>query len=145
KEDFQDFDKAVSRIPGQELFTNLDGYCKTAIKQFEAAFGQLLRAAADAFGGSGVDAADLRGKSRNYLGKLDRLTEADPADTIKKLEKYIHQPDEWQKGGLDGQMAALYNHLNPLLEQLQTLYAEQAPDYYLAKAIDENLYYLRLL
>ena len=145
KEDFQDFDKAVSRIPGQELFTNLDRYCKTAIEEFEAAFGQRLKAAADAFVESGVDAADLRGKSRNYLGKLDRFTAADPADTIKKLEKYIHVPDEWQKGGLDGHMAALYDVLNPLLDGLQTLYAEQAPDYYLARAIDENLYYLRLL
>lgn len=145
KEDFQDFDKAVSGIPGQELFTNLDRYCKTAVEQFEAAFSQQLKAAADAFGRSGVDVADLRGKSRNYLGKLERLTEADPADTIKKLEKYIHAPDEWQKGGLDGAMSALYEVLNPLLDQLQTLYTEQAPDYYLAKAIDENLYYLRLL
>src|SRR5690606_13473223 len=67
------------------------------------------------------------------------------ANTVKKLEKYIGEPDEWQKGGLDGPMAALYHALNPLLEQLQELYGEQAPDYFLAKAIDENLYYLRLL
>ncbi|MGV3763646.1 UvrD-helicase domain-containing protein [Parapedobacter sp.] len=145
KEDFQDFDKAISQIPGQELFTNLDRYCKTAIKQFEDAFGQLLKAAADAFSKSGVDVMDMAGKSRNYLGKLDRFSAEDPADAIKKLGKYVHEPNEWQKGGLDGSMAVLYDALNPLLHQLQALYAEQAPDYYLAKAIDENLYYLRLL
>ncbi len=145
KEDFQDFDKAVSHMPGEALFTNLDRYCKTAIKQFEEAFGGLLQTASDAFGKSGVDATDLRGKSRNHLGRLDRFSAEDPADAVKKLEKYIHQPDEWQTGGLDGGMAALYGVLNPLLEQLQMLYIEQAPDYFLAKAIDENLYYLRLL
>ena len=145
KEDFQDFDKAISRIPGQELFTNLDRYCKAAIKQFEETFGQLLSAAADTFNRSGVDVADLRGKSRNYLGKLDRFSAQDAANTIKKLEKYIHEPEEWQKGGLDAGMAALYDALNPLLEQLREVYVGQAPDYYLAKAIDENLYYLRLL
>src|SRR5690606_15355127 len=145
KEDFQDFEKAVSRIPGQELFSNLDRYCKAAIKQFEETFEQLLKAAADTFRDSGVDATDLNGKSRNYLGKLDRFSAQDPANTVKKLEKYIGEPDEWQKGGLDGPMAALYHALNPLLEQLQELYGEQAPDYFLAKAIDENLYYLRLL
>src|SRR5690606_25291700 len=85
KEDFQDFDKAISRIPAQELFTNLDRYCKTAIKQFEDAFGQLIKAAADAFSKSGVDVMDLAGKSRNYLGKLDRFSAEDPADVIKKL------------------------------------------------------------
>src|SRR5690606_31698451 len=142
KEDFQDFDKAISRIPRQELFANLDRYCKTAIKQFEEAFGQLLKAAADAFHDSGVDVMDLAGKSRNALGKLDRFSAEDPADAVKKLGKYIHEPDEWQKGGLDGHMAALYEVLNPLLEQLQAMYAEQGPDYYLARAVDENLYYL---
>ncbi len=145
KEDFQDFDKAISPIPGQELFTNLDRYCKTAIKQFEETFAQLLKEAAGAFSDSGVEVADLLGKSRNYLGKLDRFSAEDPADTIKKLDKYIHEPGEWQKGGLDGRVAVLYDVLNPLLEQLRNVYVEQSPDYYLAKAIDENLYYLRLL
>ncbi|WP_262248740.1 UvrD-helicase domain-containing protein [Parapedobacter soli] len=145
KEDFQDFDKAVSAIPGQELFVNLDRYCKEVIKQFEEAFEQLLKTAAGAFAASGVDVTDLLGKSRNYLGKLDRFSAEDPADAVKKLEKYIHNPAEWQKGGVNGNMAALYDVLNPLLEQIHVLYAEQSPDYYLAKAMDENLYYLRLL
>src|SRR5690606_27471594 len=109
------------------------------------AFEQLLKAAAGAFAASGVDVTDLLGKSRNYLGKLDRFSAEDPADAVKKLEKYIHNPAEWQKGGGNGNMAALYDVLNPLLEQIHVLYAEQSPDYYLAKAIDENLYYLRLL
>lgn len=145
KEDFQDFDKAASRIPGHELFVNLDDYCKTNIKQFEDVFGLLLKRAADSFRDSGVDPMDLAGKSRNHLGKLDSLSAQNPADVIKKLEKYINTPAEWQRGGLMGNMVILYEELNPLLEQLQSLYAAEAPDYYLAKAIDENLYYLRLL
>ncbi|MFC3198455.1 UvrD-helicase domain-containing protein [Parapedobacter deserti] len=145
KEDFQDFDKAVSGIPEQELFASLNSYCKTAIDQFEDAFEQLLKSAADTFTTSGVDVMDMTGKSRNQLGKLANLSAQNPYDTIKKLEKYIHAPDEWQKGGLTGQMAVLYNELNPILERLYNLYTEQSRDYYLAKAVDENLYYLRLL
>ena len=145
REDFQDFDKAVSGIPGQALFVNLDRYCKAAIQQFEESFEQLLKAAADTFRISGVDAMDLAGKSRNHLGKLDSFSAQNPADVIKKLQKYIQAPDEWQKGGLTGGMAVLYGALNPLLEQLNELYNGQSPDYYLAKAIDDNLYYLRLL
>lgn len=145
KEDFQDFDKAVADIPEQELFASLDSYCKAAIKQFEDAFEQLLKMAADTFAASGVDVMDMAGKSRNHLGKLGSLSAQNPHDTVKKLEKYIHNPDEWQKGGLTGQMASLYDELNPVLEKLYNLYTEQSPDYYLAKAIDENLYYLRLL
>jgi ATP-dependent exoDNAse (exonuclease V) beta subunit (contains helicase and exonuclease domains) len=145
REDFQDFDKAVADIPEEELFASLDSYCKTAIKQFEDAFEELLKTATDTFAASGVDVMDLTGKSRNQLGKLASLSAQNPHDTIKKLEKYIHAPDEWQKGGLTGPVAALYKALNPVLEQLHNLYTEQGPDYYLAKAVDENLYYLRLL
>jgi len=145
KEDFQDFDKAVSDIPEQELFASLDSYCKETIKQFEDAFEQLLKTAAEMFVSSGVDIMDLAGKSRNQLGKLDSLSAQNPHDVIKKLGKYIHAPDEWQKGGLIGEVAVLYHDLNPLLEQLYGFYAERSGDYYLAKAIDENLYYLRLL
>lgn len=145
KEDFQDFDKAISDIPEQELFAGLDSYCKETIKQFEDAFEQLLKTAADTFAASGVDVMDLVGKSRNQLGKLGSLSAQNPHDVIKKLEKYIHAPDEWQKGGLTGEVTVLYRDLNPLLEQLYEQYAAQSPDYYLAKAIDENLYYLRLL
>ena len=145
KEDFQDFDNAVSRIPGEELFTNLDRYCKAAVVQFEEAFGKLLTAAAETFRQSGVDLTDLRGKSQNYLGKIDRLSAQDPTSAVDKLAKYVHTPDEWQKGSMDSQMAKLYKELNPLLEQLQVMYTQQAPEYYLAKAVDENLYYLRLL
>src|SRR5690606_1004606 len=112
------FDKAASGIPGHELFVNLDSYCKTNIKQFEDVFGQLLKQAADSFRDSGVDTMDLAGKSRNHLGKLDSLSAQNPADVIKKLEKYINTPDEWQRGGLMGNMVMLYEVLNPLLEQL---------------------------
>ena len=145
KEDFQDFDKAVSDIPEQELFASLDSYCKETIKQFEGAFEQLLKTAAELFVASGVDVMDLAGKSRNHLGKLGSLSAQNPHDVVKKLEKYIHTPDEWQKGGPVGEVAVLYRDLNPLLERLYELYTTQSPDYYLAKAIDENLYYLRLL
>lgn len=145
KEDFQDFDKAASDIPEQELFASLDSYCKETIKQFETAFEQLLKTAADTFAASGVDVTDLAGKSRNQLGKLGNLSAQNPHDVVKKLEKYIHAPDEWQKGGLTAQMGALYQELNPLLERLYEFYTAQSADYYLAKAVDENLYYLRLL
>lgn len=145
KEDFQDFDRAVAGIPEQELFASLDSYCKAAIRGFESAFEGLLKAAADVFAASGVTAADLNRKSQNWLSKLRNLSAQNPHDTIKKLEKYVDAPDEWQKGGLDGQVGALYRALNPLLEQLGRLYMEQGPDYYLARAIDDNLYYLRLL
>lgn len=145
KEDFQDFDRAVSGIPGQELFASLDSYCKAAIKQFEDDFERLLKSAADKFAASGVDVMDLVGKSRNQLGKLGNLSAQNPYDVVKKLRKYIRNPDEWQKGGLTGGVAVLYQEVNPLLEKIDQLYTDRSGDYYLAKAIDENLYYLRLL
>ncbi len=145
REDFQDFDKAVAHIPEQELFGSLDSYCKETITQFETQLTTLLKDAVDAFETSGVDASELAGKSRNQLAKLRSLSADAPFDAVAKIEKYIHAPEEWQKGGVSGRVAALYEQLNPLLERIRQHCAEQSPGYYLAKAIDENLYYLRLL
>src|SRR5690606_18469024 len=78
KEDFQDFDKAVSDIPEEELFTSLDSYCKETIKAFETAFEQRLKAAEETFAASGVDVTELAGKSRNQLGKLGNLSAQNP-------------------------------------------------------------------
>src|SRR5690606_1628636 len=61
------------------------------------------------------------------------------------LEKYLQAPEAWQKGGPTGNVAALYLRLHPVLEQLYMYYTEHSGSYYLAQAVDENLYYLRLL
>ncbi|WP_257666491.1 UvrD-helicase domain-containing protein [Parapedobacter tibetensis] len=145
KENFQDFDKAVANIPEQELFGSLDSYCNETITQFENGFGKLLKEALETFETSGVDASELVGKSRNQLAKLNALSAQDPHGAIKKIEKYIHAPEQWQKGGLTGPMAELYNKLNPLLERIYGYFTGQSPAYYLAQAIHENLYFLRLL
>ncbi len=145
KEDFQDFDQAIAHIPEETLFDSLNNYCKTATAQFEQEFEALLKTAARLFAASGVTAADLAGKSQNQLGKLPSLSAQDPYNTVKKLEKYIDTPEAWQKGGPTGPVASLYQQLNPVLEQLYQYYTEHSGDFYLASAIDENLYYLRLL
>lgn len=145
KEDFQDFDKAVASIPEEELFGSLSRYCKEVTDQFENTFDTLLTTAAGIFEASGVDAGELAGKSQNQLGKLRSLPVQDPHLTVRKLEKYIHAPDAWQKGGLTGNVAALYQQLHPELERLSDHCTTHGAAYYLAKAVDENLYYLRLL
>ena len=145
KEDFQDFDHAVANIPEEELFENLNRYCSEAILQFEQAFGALLETAAEIFAQSGVDPAELAGKSQNAIGKLRSLSAKDPFHAIKKLEKYIDSPEKWQKGHPTGNLALLYSQLNPVLVQLYTHYTSASGQYYLALAINDNLYYLRLL
>ncbi|SEN81124.1 ATP-dependent exoDNAse (exonuclease V) beta subunit (contains helicase and exonuclease domains) [bacterium A37T11] len=145
KEYFQDYDQAVSRIPGHELFQNLDQYTKETIRQFEEEFKNTLNKAAELVRSWAIDAAEFNQKSRNYLSKLHTLSPADPADVVSKTRKYIDQPQEWQNKGLTQNMAALYSQLNPLLKHLDHFYQEKGGNYYLAKAINDNLYYLRLL
>ena len=145
KEDFQDFDKAVSHIPQETLFNSLNKYCKTATAEFEEKFEALLKTASSIFKASNVDMSDLTGKSQNPLGKLHTFSAQDPHQAITKLQKYIHAPENWRKGGLTGNLTVLYEALNPVLEQLYAHYTSYSGEYYLAKAIEENLYYLRLL
>src|SRR5690606_35564911 len=59
KEDFQDFDKAISDIPEETLFDSLNNYCKAATAQFENEFEALLKTASSIFAASGVEMEDL--------------------------------------------------------------------------------------
>ncbi len=145
REHFQDFDQAVAAIPGEELFVSLDRYTKETIRRFDTEFRQMLSSGAEMVVRLGVTAADLNRKSQNYLGKLTALADYDPGEAIGKLDKYIHAPEKRQKGGPMGTVAALYAELNPLLERLRGYYLDNGRNYYMARAVHDNLYYLRLM
>src|SRR5690606_34369762 len=86
REHFQDFDQAVSGIPGEELFVSLDRYTKETMSRFEEEFGHMLSSGADMLARAGVTVADLNQKSRNYLGKMNTLAADDPCSAVEKLE-----------------------------------------------------------
>lgn len=147
KENFEAFNEAfqlMSEADKNQVFETVSELNQTIIDGFEAEnkkYGDLARSA---FSKVGLENEQFLGKSRNYLTKLGSLEENQEID-ITKLEKYINNPEQWQRGELQGEMEQLYKQLNPILNAWLHYTQTESPLYHLAIAIDGNFYYLRLL
>lgn len=147
KERYQPFDKAINFLPEKDrdqLFRTLDSYGTEKIKTFEAHLNGLFGQVGELFDQSGLVPDDLLGKSRNLIPKI-KFSSPDDGERIQKIAEYIDAPEKWKKGGPDAAMESAYQLINPLLQQIVAYYQAEAPDYFLAKAVTENIYYLRLL
>jgi ATP-dependent helicase/nuclease subunit A len=143
KERYQPFEKAMQLLLQDKeldpLFLEYSQLTRKTIKDFEAQMTDIGVQAARIF--DGTDLKSLKGMSRSPLNNLPKIADGD-LPKIKGLEKLIDDVDEWFK---PGNSDALYYQLNPLLNKLHTTYNNGLPEYTLAKAVDENLYYLRLM
>lgn len=144
KERYQPFENALKTHDPAALFLDLQRVTKELIGYFESTITSCIKLANDVFRGSGVLFDDLKGKSRSPLACLPKIMDGD-FGKVASLSKLIDQPDEWQKGGLSAPVSELYDQLNPILKELDAFYSEQVPNYHMAKAINANLYYLRLM
>ena len=144
KERYQPFENAMKSHEPERLFKDLQEVTKGTLDYFEDSVTQQARQAVKIFQNSGVLPDQLKGKSRNPLNNLIKIADGDYAK-IAGLQKIINEPEEWQKGGLSADVASLFELLNPALIDLSNFYLEQLPQYQMAKALDANLYYLRLM
>ncbi len=146
KERYQPFENALKELDAATLFQDLMKLTRTRIALFEEKFKVLSTEALTVWEQSGVQAGDLHKKSVNPLNKLAKLIAGDTEFWEKSLKKFIDSPGEYQKGGnLTATVAALYNRLNPVLLSLQNFFTTETELYEAAKAINANLYYLRLM
>jgi ATP-dependent helicase/nuclease subunit A len=143
KERYQPFEKAMQELLAEKdidtLFSHYQSVTKAAIKDFEESIKKIAQQAAKIF--DGTDPKSLKGMSRSPLTNIPKIADGDFAK-IEKLEKLIDDVDEWFK---PGNSDALYQHLNPVLNDLYQTYIDGLPEYTLASAVNENLYYLRLM
>ena len=148
KERYQPFHDAMRMMKAGDrstIFETVDTLNKEQIAAFEQAFVPYFREAKNTYLLSGANEQDLAGKSRNPLAKLATWDEStDPFALYGKLVSLIDMPEKWQKS-FTPTIQGLYDTLNPLLKRLQQWYEEQAPAYYLALALNDNMYYLNLL
>ena len=144
KERYQPFENALKELNPDQVFKDLQELNKAIIEYFEGGVSDLIKRANDIFQKSGVLIDELKGKSRSPLSCLTKVLDGD-YDKIKGLSKLIDDPEEWQKGKLSAAVSSLYDQLNPILKDLNQFHLEELPRYGMAKAIDANLYYLRLM
>ena len=146
KESYQPFEKAISELDPDTLFNDLQELTKKLIVFFESSITDISKEAYQIFQQSGVLPEQLKGKSRNPLSYLIKIVDGDyDIKKFNSLAKLVNEPEEWQKGGLDASINSLYSNLNPVLGKLVDFYREELPRYQMAKALDANLYYLRLM
>ena len=144
KERYQPFEDALKAHAPDALFKDLQTLTKDLISYFELSVTELAKEAVKIFRDSGVLIDMLKGKSRSPLNNLTKIADGD-YPKIAGLKKMIDDPEEWQKGGMDANISALYSNLNPLLAKLCQFYITELPQYQMARALDANLYYLRLM
>jgi ATP-dependent helicase/nuclease subunit A len=143
KERYQPFEKAMQVLLQEQeidpLFLEYNQLTRKTINDFEAQLKELAVQAAKIF--DGTDLKSLKGMSKSPLNSLQKIADGD-FPKIKSLEKILNDANEWFK---PGNSDALYYQLNPLLNTLCSIYQNGLQEYTLAKAVNENLYYLRLM
>ncbi|MEH6304730.1 UvrD-helicase domain-containing protein [Olivibacter sp. CPCC 100613] len=147
KEHFHPFNEAVSKLSEadrQVVFTTMEALSEEIILRFEREMDHLLKKATDIFNRAGVSSDLFLRKSQNLIAKIPSLS-SDNLEAVDKFAEYIDNPEKWQKNGLSGAVSDLYNQLNPHLHQLLNYKQEHSRTYFLAKAVQANFYYLRLL
>lgn len=149
KERYQLFHNAIKDLNSEDkltIFETIDQLNNEGIHSFERTFNALLLEAKDVFEHYALETAAFQGKTRNPIPKLAELNKSSNFIAFyEKLTPYIDNPDKWQSKGLSADMHALYSALNPVFKKIQQFYQENAPAYYLALALKENIYYLHLL
>lgn len=142
KERYQPFEKAMQALlldgDIDTLFTNYSSVTRNTIRDFETQINAIAERASATF--DGTDPKTLKGMSRSPLTNIAKI--AGDLSKVEKLLPLLNDMDEWFKPGAD---TALFSALNPILNELCDAYSEGLPEYTLAKAVDENLYYLRLM
>jgi ATP-dependent helicase/nuclease subunit A len=142
KERYQPFEKAMDKLMADSdidtLFRNYSSITRSTIKTFETQINVFTIRALELL--DGTDQAIFKGKSNSPIAKIVKI----PGDFkyAGNLGKVVNDANEWFGKNPD---IALYTRLNPVLNELYDFYIEGLPEYTLAKAVDENLYYLRLM
>ncbi|MBE7177722.1 MAG: UvrD-helicase domain-containing protein, partial [Mucilaginibacter polytrichastri] len=144
KERYVPFEEALRDHDAAAIFRELKEQTTQIIGDFEKNIVKKALEARQLFDDSGVLIEELKGKSRSPLKNLSRIADGE-FKYVAALEKMLNEPEEWQKGGLSAAVSGLYSVLNPKLVALWDLYREQYPVYATAKAVDSNMYYLRLM
>lgn len=149
-ENFQRFEQVIQKDSSDTLFSEtskkveetIEGYEKQLITRF-LIIQELARSVH-------LSADDFKAKSRNPLSQLAEGKEAEISEIVlffSKVSKYVDDFDEWvhPKSKNPEGIKTLYAVLNGPLSESYLFYVENNPDYLLAKLIDQNLYYLRLI
>ncbi len=145
KDSYELFEASLAKLGVDnldDLFKHYVDITKAEINSFQEQIVTLAQQALDIYNASGINADELKGKSRNPLVRLQFIANGD-LTKLENIFKLIDEPEEWFQKNVDN--PGLYSALNPLLVKIKETYQDKLPDYSLAIAFNKNLYYLRLM
>jgi ATP-dependent helicase/nuclease subunit A len=146
-EDFLAIDDRLRQLDADELFKTVHDYNSTLIEQFEKDVHALLNQYQQVLSASGIQRDEMKGKSRNKLWSLSGITLKNKkvVEISKLLIELIDVQEHYLSQDQKRTHDALFAQLNPLFIQLNELINDVSPTYELAKAVQKNLHYLRLV
>ncbi len=150
-EDFHAFDQQLTEVDTQTLFSDLAQYNESQIALFESQFVTYIDRIAATFAASGVTIDDLKGKIKSFLPKFalyrEAYKETGNLETVRSnLAKLAGNIDNYQTESKRRDVVVqLYQALNPTMEAFLRFLDENLSHYYLVKAVEGNIYYLRLM
>ncbi|UIR56130.1 UvrD-helicase domain-containing protein [Sphingobacterium sp. SRCM116780] len=149
-ENFKEFDKFLLSQNSDQVFNKLNKEIETFIRVFLEALQEEVKKFEGAFKSLNLDAADLKGKSRNPIYTLShaqvnvfKLSTAKLEEIINKYVSLIGHDDAF----LDGKKEinwGLQQAILPILGNFKLL-ADKFRTYITYEAFQKNFYYLRLL
>ncbi|MEJ5055407.1 UvrD-helicase domain-containing protein [Sphingobacterium sp. MYb382] len=149
-ENFQEFNAEVSMADAQEVFNLLNSEVQEKTQVFFDTFQATIELFIETFKRFQLGADDLKGKSRNKLisaSKVDpRVGKLSASDLQKYFDRFLILMDDDDAYTMTDKTVRedLRQALAPVLKQIADLYAFY-PTFIAYQAVQNNLYYLRLL
>lgn len=149
-ENFQEFNTHLINNNNSKLFDNLNKEINSKCTEYLKATATAIESFKEKFSSLGIDADDLKGKSRNRLvsasktsSSIYKLSAKAIGDTIAKFTVLIDNEDAFtdQKKEVRHDLIQAFA---PILRSFNDL-EELFPQYVAYEAVQSNLYYLRLL
>lgn len=149
-EDFQAFDDATREKMDAQLFSVVLQEIKTTKQNFENEIKAHLSDIREMFIKITSSENFFKGKSRNALyttfkKESEAFFKKDPDKVLAKLFALEGQPEKWFNKNQIEENIWFYEFAQPILEEMHRVYEENRGAYFLAMAIEANLYFLRLM
>ena len=148
-DEFQAFSQSFEQADQDLIFESVKKKSNQATIQFEQQIEVYLQTYRQQFSLLQIDTDILHKKSKSPLflplKDKDGFLKYISRSGTKQLDTILNQPDNWYSKSASPSKRTAYPILNPILQQIIGLIQMQYPDYLLAKEINDNLYYLRLM
>jgi len=149
-ENFQEFDAHLASADAQDIFLLLNQEVEEKTNLFLQSLSEAIKTFQHTFKNLGITANDLKGKSRNALISADNsdsnVSKLSPSDLQKLFDKFL-KLIESDDAFTDTDKNIRYDlkaQLMPILQQIEDLH-RFFPTYIAYQAVQNNLYFLRLL